>query len=336
MIRSAALVLFAVILVVICLPAAAVGFGRHAHRAVPDEYTTEDEATETEDNGKQITVFLAHERRTATTMLEDYLVGVVMAEMPASFEMEALKAQAVVARTYTIRRMRSMGGSGCSQSSEHADICTDSTHCQAWLNPDEEHPWWPEGKNEEYLARIKQAVYETRGEVATFQGQLIDAVYHSTCGGQTELSSAVWRGGAVPYLQSIQCPYCHHSPTYRQEIFVSFTGIASALGQDLAIPAAGDSLPLQIKETTPGGRVAALQLSGVSLAGTEVRRLLELPSTAFTWESRDEGLLFLTQGHGHGVGLCQYGADGAAAQGKEYREIIDFYYPGVRVTTWDY
>ena len=334
MTRNAALFFFVIAMVVICLPAVAVSLGRAKNPLPPensaDQTDQPDQDEPVADRG--IRLFLADSQKVVTIELEEYIVGVVMAEMPASFELEALKAQAVVARTYTTHRLRSQGGSGCQSAPEPADICSDSTHCQAWIDPIEGAERWPIEQRSEYLERIRQAVRETAGEVAVYQGMLIEAVYHSTCGGKTEASEAIWSGGSVSYLQSVDCPYCTHSPYYRMEYLLPFNRLESAFQQKLALPVGpGGNSPLQAASVTSGGRVGLIKVNNTEIEGKEVRKLLELPSTAFTWELQDNGVLFITRGHGHGVGLCQYGADGMAAQGKGYRQIISFYYPGTSI-----
>lgn len=334
MIRKAALLFFAIALVVILLPAAVVSLGR-SPEGLPQNNgndSPEGENVSKKNAGLQLHLYRDDREEVVDMELEEYLAGVLLAEMPSTFEMEALKAQAVIARTYTLRQMRSLGGEGCDRVSSPADICTDSTHCQAWLDPVETAvDWGPE--SETFLERIRQAISETSGEVAVYQEELIETVYHSTCGGKTEASHALWSGGALPYLQSVNCPYCKHSPHYRGELFIPFTRLAEALPEGLTLPvASGEQLPLEMTSETPGGRVATMKINGTLIEGKELRRMLELPSTALTWEIKEDGLLFHTRGQGHGVGLCQYGADGAAREGKNYRQIIMFYYPGAEVT----
>lgn len=336
MTRSAALLFFIIATVVICLPAVVVSLGRSANPLPPGhsaEQTDDPGDDEPVAGSREIHLFLTNRQEVVTLGLEEYIVGVVMAEMPASFELEALKAQAVVARTYTTHRLRSRGGSGCRNAPEPADICSDSTHCQAWIDPIKGAERWPEEQRSEYLERIRQAVRETAGEVAVYRGMLIEAVYHSTCGGKTEASEAIWSGGIVSYLQSVDCLYCTHAPYYRKEYLLPFNRLESAFEQKLVLPVGpGGASPLQVASVTPGGRVALLKVNNTEIDGKEVRRLLELPSTAFTWELRENGVFFITRGHGHGVGLCQYGADGMAEQGKSYRQIISFYYTGTSIS----
>ena len=235
-----------------------------------------------------------------------------------------------MARTYALHRLRSHGGSGCDRSFNRR-ICSDSTTarpglilCKLWQVAQDQR--------EENLQRIRQAVADTAGEVALSRGALVEAVYHSTCGGKTETSTAIWSGGPVPYLQSVRCPYCSHSPYYRSELLIPYDQLEAAFQQELAWPAGpGGEAPLRVAATTPGDRVGLLQVNNTRLEGKEVRRLLDLPSTDFSWEFKEDGVLFFIRGHGHGVGLCQYGADGAAAQGLDYRDIIAYYDTGAEV-----
>ncbi len=332
MTRKAVLLFFALVLVVIMLPALVVSLGFLTGE--PSGEINGCPEGELEGRGEarvQLHLYRSDRQEVVVMELDEYLEGVLLAEMPSSFEMEALKAQAVVARTYALHQMRSLGGGGCSKSTHPADICSDSTHCQAWKDPAEAITEWGSG-GKDFLERIRQAIAETSGEAVCYQGKLIEAVYHSTCGGRTEASHALWSGGPLPYLQSIDCPYCKHSPHYRSEILIPFAELAEALHQDIALPAtSGGRPPLEVAGETPGGRVATLRVNGTLMEGKELRCLLNLPSTALTWEIREGGLLMHTRGRGHGVGLCQYGADGAARKGKDYLQIILFYYPGTEV-----
>jgi len=330
MTRKAALFLLAIVLVVLLLPAAVIPLGPSTEPAPPEGGSSDDEAGE-KNKGLQIQLYRADMDRVVRMDLEAYLEGVLLAEMPSTFETEALKAQAVAARTYALQQMRSLGGEGCSETPVPADICTQSGHCQAWLDPEKTvAQWGPEG--EVLLERIRAAIAETSGEALLYRGKLIEAVYHSTCGGKTEASHALWSGGELPYLQSVNCPYCKHSPHYRGEHLIPIARLVEVLPQELALPvASGEQLQLELVSSTPGERVGTLKINGMPVEGPELRRLLELPSTAFVWEIKEEGLLLHTRGKGHGAGLCQYGADGAAKAGKNYRQILMFYYPGVEI-----
>ncbi|HHX86860.1 MAG TPA: stage II sporulation protein D [Firmicutes bacterium] len=328
--RGLALTLLAIIVLVIFLPAAVVSIARRdslPHFEHPEEAPDALPANQ----GLVIRLYRTDQKQVVDLDLEEYLIGVVAAEMAASFELEALKAQAVASRTYALRRCRFWGGCGCNLSSEPADLCSDSTHCQAWIDPGQAALGWPDDQKDELLNRITTAVRETAGEIAVYNGELIEAVYHSTCGGLTECSYALWGGGEVPYLQSVSCPYCGHSPYYRTQNLITYQTLAAALPGCPARPVSG-GLPVEIKEQTPGGRVGQLKIGDQTMDGKDFRNLFQLPSLACSFQEDSQGLVVNCKGKGHGVGLCQYGADGAASRGMSYREIISFYYCGAEVT----
>jgi stage II sporulation protein D len=256
--------------------------------------------------------------------LGEYLLGVVAAEMPADFHIEALKAQAIVARTYTINKLSVSGGTGCGRHPD-ADICTDSTHCQAWMSKDEAYARWPFFRQNSNWNKILRAVSETRGQVVTHEGKLIDALYHSTCGGSTENSEDVW-ANHFPYLRAVECRFCAHSPRFTETVRLTEEEIASRL----KIPTA--SLHLNVISRTESGRIKQIEVGNqVQLRGLDFRSLLGLRSSRATW-LREQGVYtFTTTGFGHAVGLCQYGADGMAEQGFTAAEILEFYYTDTRV-----
>ena len=266
--------------------------------------------------------------------LEDYVRGVIAAEMPASFHPEALKAQAVAARTYAWQRAGPDGG-GCPNHPEAA-LCTASTCCQAWLEDEEARKKWPAAKADSYLERIAEAVRATRGQVLTYDGEPITAVYHSTCGGKTEAAAELWgeSGTDYPYLQSVDCPYCQRSPSCRQELALELSAYAAALQDEKearpVLAAGGDYPLLEIVRKSASGRNLLLRIGkpGRLYSGSEVRRLLGLPSTHFHWRVEGGKIIFSVRGNGHGVGMCQYGADGLARAGKTYAEILGHYYGG--------
>ena len=279
-------------------------------------------------------VYNHHQDQVQTMTLEEYLVGVVAAEMPASFDLEALKAQAVVARTYTVNQMLSYGGKGCDKHGTDVDICTDFSHCQAWQTQEESLNKWSEDEGSLYLNKIRQAVRETAGEVALHQNQLIDSVFHAHCGGYTENSEDVWVA-AVPYLRSVPCPYCEGTRWSETEHQFSSEQFAQKmLPYVSAVSVSANSQPLLADPIrTATGRVKELSISGEMVSGRDLRTALSLPSTNFTWQISGDMLVFTNKGYGHGVGLCQYGADGMAKSDKNYKEIIEYFYTDVTVET---
>jgi stage II sporulation protein D len=262
--------------------------------------------------------------------VEDYLVGVVAAEMPARFETDALKAQAIAARTYSIRRLQeSMKGNA-----DHpgADLCTDPAHCQAWISDSEMRQRWGLVNYYRYKRRIVSVVRDTRGMVLTSNGSLINPVYHSTCGGKTENAAEVWKySPSVPYLQSVVCPYDRESPKFHATVKFTWSELDAKLGTSLAANPGSASGKVKIRALTGTGRVKTIAFGSRLFAGTEVRSKLGLNSTRFTFKGDSRGLVIDTTGYGHGVGLCQYGANGYAKHGKDYRFILQHYYPGSKI-----
>jgi stage II sporulation protein D len=258
--------------------------------------------------------------------LEEYLVGVVAAEMPASFHPEALRAQAVAARTYTLKK--TLEGGGCN-SVPGAHICTDHTHCQAWVPDEKISGHQGEVPN---IQRIRAAVSSTAGLVMTYNGTLIDAVYHSTCGGHTAAAQHVWVGSA-PYLEGAECGFCEHSPWYMTTKEVTFSRFRQAFSEKEALPVlTSQGVPrIQVQEESSTGRIKTLQVGEKSYSAWQFRQKLDLPSSWLTYSFHGEAIRFQLQGYGHGVGLCQYGADGMGKAGWTFDQILMRYYQGIKV-----
>lgn len=253
--------------------------------------------------------------------LEEYLVGVVLAEMPASFEEEALKAQAVVARTYTMRANVTGGKHG------DGSICTDYACCQAYIDPEQ---YRSQGGTRESIDKVASAVLATKGQVIIYGGDLIEATYFSCSGGSTEDALAVW-GNDYPYLQAVDSPGEEHAAHYTDTVTFTAQQFQTALGTVLS----GEPEDWFGAVTyTEGGGVDTMQIGGKSYKGTQLRQLLSLRSTAFT-VSVGENILITTKGYGHRVGMSQYGADAMALAGKDYKEILAHYYQGTVLTSLD-
>lgn len=246
--------------------------------------------------------------------LEEYLVGVVWSEMPMSFAREALKAQAVAARTFTEKQMERGKHTGC-------DLCADPSCCQAWS---------PEDSTGRELAR--QAVEDTAGEVLTYRGALIDAVFFSCSGGRTEDAVAVW-GSEVPYLRSVESGGEEGASVFSSTVTL-YADELRALLPEAALTGAAETWPGE-ETRTAGGGIASLKLGGYAYSGTELRSRLGLRSTNFTVSAVENGLCFHVLGYGHRVGLSQYGANAMAQSGSSYREILAHYYTGAVLTKWE-
>lgn len=277
----------------------------------------------------EITVHLysKEEKKIIPLALEEYVKGVVAAEMPAEFGLEALKAQAVAARTVAIRRMRRFGGTGY-PAVAGADLSDDVGDSQAWLSRRQLIAKWGLWAYRRYWRKISAAVEATSGLIIAYDGRPIDALYHSTSGPRTANAEELW-GTAVPYLKSVPCSFGQHSPRYQQEKVFTVPEFLSALGMAEERPAGG--LRLQTLKRTSSGRVETMQIGARVFSGTELRSRLGLASTNITVQLRDGKVVFTTVGYGHGVGLCQYGADGMAKAGKTFQEILQYYYQGVEL-----
>ena len=259
--------------------------------------------------------------------LGTYLVGVVRAEMPASFEEEALKAQAVAARTYTIYKIQTGGNHG-----EEANICTDSTCCQAYISEERARVNWGENADA-YEKKVENAVTSTDGETILYGGVPILAVFHSSSAGLTRAAGRVWLND-LPYLQAVDSPEEGEAiPNYYSRVEFS----AAAFKEKLLVvaPEADFSGPmdgwLRNAVTDSAGSVETVEAGGVTVKGTQVRSALGLRSACFDWEVQNGKLVFYVTGYGHGVGLSQYGANRMAAGGADYKEILTHYYTGVTV-----
>lgn len=279
-----------------------------------------------------VRLYLHQENRVEYMQMEDYLVGVVAAEMPAEFPPDALKAQAVAARTYVAKRISAGGVENPLHAG--ADVCDDHRHGQAWLSREELKKRWGTVRYYNYYYKVKKAVEETKGQVLTYGGELIDPAYHASCGGQTENAEDVWKYPA-PYLKSVPCPY-DSDPEPVQTASFSFEQVDQALGTSLSVvPAAGKektALVFKLVEKTGTGRPKVMQIGNRKFQAVAVRDQLGLRSTSFTWDIEGDTVTFTTTGYGHGVGLCQYGAKGMANHGYDYRVILGHYYSGAEIT----
>ena len=259
--------------------------------------------------------------------LGTYLTGVVRAEMPASFELEALKAQATAARTYTLYKLRTGGNHG-----DTADICTDPTCCQAYLDADAARSNWGENAGA-YETKIQRAVRETDGQAVLYGGRPILAVFHSSSAGLTRQAGVVWQDD-LPYLQPVSSPEQGDAiPNYYSRAEFSAAALRETLqaawpGADLSGPASGW---LTNPAADSAGSVTTLSVGGVEVRGARLRSVLGLRSACFEWEVQGDTVVFYVTGYGHGVGLSQYGANQMAAEGSDYREILTHYYTGVTI-----
>lgn len=255
--------------------------------------------------------------------MAEYLPGVLAGEMPASFEPEALKAQAVAARTYIMYCM-----TGTSHRHPEADVCNDAGCCKAYVGEDELRELW--GENYEgYSQKILAAVVETDGMFLSYAGAPIQAVFHSSSSGRTEDGGTLW--SSLPYLVSVTSPETEQDvPNFISTVEVTAEELVrtiSSVYPDAALDGDPETW-VGLRTDGESGRVATLEIGGVAISGAELRSMFALRSTAFSLEFADGYFVFTVRGYGHGVGLSQYGANVMAKAGSEYREILEHYYPG--------
>lgn len=274
---------------------------------------------------KNVMVSLNYNGTVESIPLDKYLQGVVAAEMPALFPDEALKAQAVAARTYTMKKI------AAAPAAEHggAAVCNNPSHCKAYEPIASFASGWSSAA-EEYTEKILRAVRETDGEILIYNGEPITAVFHSTSAGKTENAEDVW-GSAVPYLVSVESAGESESPRYEEEKLLSpdeFKTKFSEKYKNASFDANPENWITNISRSDAGG-VKKLSVAGVEVKGSDIRSIFGLNSTNFTILYADGMIKIKTRGYGHGVGMSQYGARAMAIEGKNYEEILKSYYTGV-------
>ena len=280
--------------------------------------------------GKYNTVKVLHSKtnKVEELDLDTYLLGVVSSEMPANFEIEALKAQAVVARTYTIYKISN------GSKHENADICDDSTCCQAWISKEDRLSRWEEENRDTYWNKIEEAVYSTKGKIITYEGKAINAFFHSNSGGATDTATAVWGGTNYPYLQAVETSGEDAYSQYNSEAAVTkeeFINKIKKYHSNFSIDFNKEN-QIEVLEYTEGGRIEKIKVGNLTLSGVELRTIFGLRSAKFEITIEENQIKFKVIGYGHGVGMSQTGADSMAKQGNNYENIIKHYYTGVEIS----
>ena len=258
---------------------------------------------------KTIELYLTKTNQIEEILLDEYLYGVVSAEIPVIYDLEALKAQAIAARTYTLYQIINKNGKHL-----NSDICDNYSCCQAWLSKEDRMSKWKQEEAESNWEKIENAVKSTQGAVITYNGKVIDAFFHSNSGGITETASNVWGGNNYPYLKSVEIPgedeysqYLSEEEFSKEELInkikTKYPSIEINFDEENAI---------EIIENTESGRVKKIKFGNTIIAGTEARTLLGLKSTNFSYEITEGTIKFTVKGYGHGVGMSQTGANSLA------------------------
>ena len=291
---------------------------------------TSNEQMQEYDYQKYATIKLLHTETNEIEELniDEYLYGVVSSEMPASYEIEALKAQAVVARTYTIYQIIHNSGKH-----ENADICDNYACCQAWISKEERFAKWDASEAESNWNKIVEAVDSSKGKIIVYNGEPINAFFHSNSGGITESSLNIWGGIDYPYLKSVETAGEEGYTQYESQVVLTKQELLSKIQskyEDCTIDFSAQDC-IQILEYTTSGRVKTIKFGNKEIAGTEARTLLGLRSTNFTFVIEGENIIFSVIGYGHGVGMSQTGADALAKAGSDYEAIIKHFYTDVEI-----
>ncbi|WP_407269326.1 stage II sporulation protein D [Radiobacillus sp. PE A8.2] len=274
------------------------------------------------DSALKVDVYRTKTEEIESVPLENYVARVVASEMPAEFEIEALKAQALAARTYIVNYLTYSPG----KAEGGADV-NDTVQYQVYKSEEDLHAQWGTEYNWR-MNKIQQAVKETVGEIVTYKEEPITPAFFSTSNGYTENSEDYWQN-ELPYLRSVASPWDEESPEYSDQMIFTLDEVEAKLDISLTNESATE-FPIV---RTESNRVESITLGGKTFTGREIREDLGLRSSDFTVEQRQEHLIFKTIGYGHGIGMSQYGANGMAKEGKTYKEIVSYYYQGTAVAS---
>ena len=291
------------------------------------------DAVETFDYGKinMIKLLIVSTGEIKEIHLDEYIKGVVASEMPAEYHEEALKTQALVARSYTLNKLENNSGVILPEHNG-ADMCDNYSHCQAWISKEERLSKWPEENREEYWSKISLSVDSTKGEIITYNSKVINALFHANSGGKTESSVDVW-GGVLPYIQVVETISENDYSQYSSRVELNKEDFLTKLKEKYSqfeIDFNSENC-IKITEYTDGGRVRSVNMGNITLSGIDVRTIFELKSANFIVNVNGDNIIFEVTGYGHGVGMSQTGANTLAKQGKNYKEIIQYYYKDVNV-----
>ena len=281
---------------------------------------------------KLVNVWMEDLNQVKEVELEEYIKSVIASEMPASFEIEALKAQAVAARTYAVARVLNFEQKEGATGHEMAPLCN-TIHCQVYRGQDEIRALKSDEWMNQYWEKLSQAVEETSGQILFYDGSLAgQALFHSSSGGKTENSEDVFVS-AVPYLRSVESPY-EEEATHRGDVTeITVDSFANTINQKVsgANVTKEEVKEMKITARSSGDRVAALSIGETTVTGREIREFFSLPSAQFQFTIENDNVVIVSTGYGHGVGMSQYGANGMAKKDETYDKILIHYYTGVEI-----
>jgi stage II sporulation protein D len=325
-VKKTAYTIFFIFVAIIIIPVAALKFYNNE-----DNKKNSNNPQEILKGTSTIKVYFHEQDKVEDIDFEEYLKGVVAAEMPASFGMEALKAQAVAARTYTLLKVLKPQESIVAQH-KGAYICTNFAHCQAWTDKGQLKDTWGTINFNENYKKISKAVEETNGLIITYNNEVIDPLFHSTSGGKTENSEEVF-SAKLPYLRSIISQGEEASPKFASKAIISFNEFKEKLKElspNIKIEKK-DVKSIKVLEYSEGGRVKKIQIGNKIFSGKEIRSVFSLNSSNFNIKLEKNNIIFNTVGYGHGVGMSQFGANYLAKEGNNFEYILKYYYQGVQI-----
>lgn len=274
------------------------------------------------ETSNKINLLLTESNQVVELNFEDYIKGVLIGEVPITYNIEALKAQAVVARTYTMYKLKNAP----SKHAFNADMCDDINCCQAYKTKEYAFASWDDEEENEKWSKLEEAVNSTKGEVIVYQGELINAFFHAHSGGTTENVKYLWSKNEIPYLVSVA-----GNEGYIYQDSKAFTKQEMKQILKDKIPNIDEDINIIIKDYTGSGRVNNIEINGTNIDGASFRSLTGIKSTNFRVEQSGDSITIYTVGYGHGIGMSQEGANQMAIEGKTYEEIIKHYYTGVEI-----
>ncbi len=294
---------------------------------MPREIKNDDLPKVYENSGEEFFVSCLNVKSNDVSMvsLEEHLVGVLAAEMPAAYETDALMAQAVAARSYILSKMDAVN-------SDHPEavICTDPNHCKGWLSQEESLAKWKPEERKSNWNKLKSAVSTTRGEYMIYEDEVVEAFFFATSGGKTENSEDVW-STSLPYLRSVESPEDKEGTNYRSTAVFTFNEFYSRISPYVGNIPKGGAPSISAPRRTAGGSIAEITICGKNFRGSEIRSIFGLKSANFTVTVSGDKVRFDVVGYGHGVGMSQTGANEMAKNGKKYTEILQHYYTNIQI-----
>lgn len=276
-----------------------------------------------------VSIYITLEDRVEEVDLEEYVCGVIANEMPVSFGLEALKAQAIASRTYVVSKMINKCSIG-----NGADIC-DSTHCQVYSSKEKVAEKWGEINSDEYWNKVKEAVDATKGKVLTYNNELVlYPQFFSTSSGRTESSMDV-NGNDIPYLKSVDSLGEEIAPKFTSVKEVAVQEVVSTINSKYPNSGVNESNiadSIEVLSRSDAGGVIDMEIGAQKIKGSEFRFLIGLNSTNFDYSIDGNKIIFNCKGYGHGIGMSQWGANVMAKSGSSYDQILKHYYTGVEIS----